>query len=43
MANRLQALNYIDADFTGKGQRGRTRILKTKFGAEDILNCLKKG
>jgi len=42
IVNRLQVLNYIDADFTGKGQRGRTRIIKTKFGAEDILNCLEK-
>lgn len=42
MVNRLQVLNYIDADFTGKGQRGRTRIIKTKYEAEDILNCLEK-
>lgn len=42
MVNRLQALNYIDADFTGKGQRGRTRIIKTKYEVDDILNCLKK-
>jgi cell division control protein 6 len=42
IVNRLQALNYVDADFTGKGQRGRTRIIKTKYGAEDILNCLDK-
>jgi archaeal cell division control protein 6 len=41
--NRLQALNYVDADFTGKGQRGRTRIIKTKQGAENILRCLEKG
>jgi len=40
--NRLQMLNYVDANFTGKGQRGRTRIIKTKYGAEDILNCLEK-
>jgi cell division control protein 6 len=42
IVNRLQVLNYVDADFTGKGQRGRTRIIKTKYGAEDILNCLEK-
>ncbi|MHB8102314.1 MAG: ORC1-type DNA replication protein [Methanosarcina sp.] len=42
MVNRLQVLNYVDADFTGKGQRGRTRIIKTKYEAEDILNCLEK-
>jgi cell division control protein 6 len=42
IVNRLQMLNYIDANFTGKGQRGRTRIIKTKFRAEDILNCLEK-
>ncbi|MCQ1536009.1 ORC1-type DNA replication protein [Methanosarcina sp. KYL-1] len=42
MVNKLQSLNYVDADFTGKGQRGRTRIIKTKFEAEDILNCLEK-
>ncbi len=42
MVNRLQTLNYVDADFTGKGKRGRTRIIKTKYEAEDILNCLKK-
>jgi cell division control protein 6 len=35
-------LNYVDADFTGKGQRGRTRIIKTKFEAEDILKCFEK-
>ena len=42
IVNKLQVLNYIDADFTGKGQRGRTRIIKMKFGAEDILHCLEK-
>jgi cell division control protein 6 len=42
MVNRLQVLNYVDADFTGKGQRGRTRIIKTKYEADDILNCLEK-
>lgn len=42
IVNKLQVLNYIDADFTGKGQRGRTRIIKTKFRTEDVLNCLKK-
>jgi len=42
IVNKLQVLNYIDADFTGKGQRGRTRIIKTKFRAEDVLNCLEK-
>ena len=40
--NRLQVLDYIDADFTGKGQRGRTRIIKTKYKTEDILNCVEK-
>lgn len=42
MVNKLQALNYLDANFTGKGQRGRTRIIKTKFEAKDILNCFEK-
>lgn len=42
IVNKLQVLNYIDADFTGKGQRGRTRIIKTKYEVDDILNCLKK-
>ncbi len=42
IVNRLQVLNYVDADFTGKGQRGRTRIIKTKYEAEDILKCLEK-
>ncbi len=42
IVNRLQVLNYVDADFTGKGQRGRTRILKTKYEPEDILNCFEK-
>lgn len=42
IVNKLQVLNYIDADFTGKGQRGRTRIINTKFRAEDVLNCLEK-
>ena len=40
--NRLQVLDYVDADFTGKGQRGRTRIIKTKYKTEDILNCVEK-
>jgi cell division control protein 6 len=42
IVNRFQALNYVDADFTGKGQRGRTRIIKIKYEAEDILKCLEK-
>jgi cell division control protein 6 len=35
-------LNYVDADFSGKGHRDRTRIIKTKYETEDILNCLEK-
>lgn len=42
MVNKLQALNYLDANFTGKGQRGRTRIIKTRFEAKDILSCFEK-
>ena len=42
MVNKLQSLNYMDADFSGKGQRGRTRIIKPRFEAEDILKCIEK-
>ena len=42
IVNRLQMLNYVDADFSGKGQRGRTRIIKTKYETEDIINCLER-
>ncbi len=42
IVNRLQMLNYVDADFSGKGQRGRTRIIKKKYETEDILNCLER-
>jgi len=42
IVNKLRSLNYVDANFSGKGQRGRTRIIKLKLEAADILNCLEK-
>ncbi|MCD4703618.1 MAG: ORC1-type DNA replication protein [Methanosarcinaceae archaeon] len=42
MVNKLDAAQYIDASFSGKGTRGRTRILKLRYQAEDILRCLER-
>jgi cell division control protein 6 len=30
----------IDADFSGKGMRGRTRYVAPAYDSEDILKCL---
>ncbi|MBN1133665.1 MAG: ORC1-type DNA replication protein [Methanosarcinaceae archaeon] len=40
MVNKLQALQYVDADFSGKGKRGRTRIITPRYQPDDILKCL---
>jgi len=40
MVNKLSEARYVDADFSGKGMRGRTRIIKPRYQPEDILKCL---
>ncbi|MBC7086159.1 MAG: ORC1-type DNA replication protein [Methanomethylovorans sp.] len=42
LIEKLNSLQYIDADFSGKGMRGRTRIIKTRYNPADILHCLEK-
>jgi len=40
MVNKLHALRYVDADFSGKGMRGRTRIVTPRYQPGDILKCI---
>ncbi|MDF1557068.1 MAG: ORC1-type DNA replication protein [ANME-2 cluster archaeon] len=39
---KLLAIKLVDTDFTGKGTRGRSRIIKLKYGAEEIRKRLGK-
>ncbi|NLI62293.1 MAG: ORC1-type DNA replication protein [Methanosarcinaceae archaeon] len=36
IVNKMVAAGYINAEFTGKGQKGRTRIFKPAFKTDDI-------
>ncbi|SES79005.1 ORC complex protein Cdc6/Orc1 [Methanococcoides vulcani] len=40
MVNKLNDARYVSTDFSGKGTRGRTRIVKPRYQPEDILKCL---
>lgn len=40
LLNKLGSNNLIDADFTGKGARGRSRIVTLKFQPEEVKNRL---
>jgi cell division control protein 6 len=40
MVNKLNEARYVTTDFSGKGTRGRTRIVKPRYHPEDILKCL---
>jgi len=42
LVEKLNSSQYIDADFSGKGMRGRTRIIRTRYNPADILHCLEK-
>lgn len=36
MLNKLASLKLIDADFTGKGSRGRSRVVKLRYLPEEV-------
>ena len=40
MVNKLNTIQFVDANFSGKGMRGRTRIIKPRYETQDILKCL---
>ena len=42
LVNKLDSTHYIDANFSGKGKRGRTRIIKPRYPSQDILKCLER-
>lgn len=35
--NKLDAIRLINADFTGQGERGRSRIIRVRYESEEIL------
>jgi cell division control protein 6 len=37
---KMYASRLIDADFSGKGTRGRTRYVAPVYDSKDILKCL---
>ncbi|MBN2109721.1 MAG: ORC1-type DNA replication protein [Methanosarcinaceae archaeon] len=37
---KMSASQLLDADFSGKGMRGRTRVIKPRYEPQDILKCL---
>jgi archaeal cell division control protein 6 len=36
--NKLDAIRVINADFSGAGERGRSRIIRVRYDPEEILN-----
>lgn len=42
IVNKMISAGYVCADFTGQGQKGRTRIFKPAFGYEDVEPFLKR-
>jgi len=38
--NKLDAIRLINADFTGQGERGRSRIIRVRYEPEEILSRL---
>ncbi len=39
---KMNATQMLDVDFSGKGMRGRTRVIKAKHDPRDILKCLEQ-
>jgi hypothetical protein len=39
MLNKLVSLRLIDADLTTTGVHGRSRTIKLRYGADDVLKC----
>jgi len=37
---KMSSSQLLDADFSGKGMRGRTRIIKSRYDSKDIMKCL---
>ncbi len=40
IVEKMNSLQFIDADFSGKGMRGRTRVIRPKYDPQDLLKCL---
>ncbi|WP_406659886.1 ORC1-type DNA replication protein [Methanolobus sp. ZRKC3] len=40
LIEKMSASQLLDTDFSGKGMRGRTRIIKPRYEPKDILKCL---
>lgn len=40
MLNKLDAVRLINTDYTGKGTRGRSRVLSLRYEPDEVLNCL---
>ena len=38
--NKLDAIRLINADFTGAGERGRSRVISVRYEPEEILSRL---
>ncbi|HMB45889.1 MAG TPA: cell division control protein 6, partial [Candidatus Methanoperedens sp.] len=36
LLNKLGSVKLIDADFTGKGARGRSRVVKLRYKPEEV-------
>lgn len=37
---KMNSSQFLDADFSGKGMRGRTRVIRSRYDPQDILKCL---
>ncbi|AEH61350.1 orc1/cdc6 family replication initiation protein [Methanosalsum zhilinae DSM 4017] len=40
--NKLDSLQYVDTNFSGKGNRGRTRFIRSRYPSADVLKCIEK-
>jgi cell division control protein 6 len=40
MLNKLGGVSLVDADFTGKGSRGRSRVVNLRYKADEIKKRL---
>ncbi len=40
IVNKLTQDRYLEADFSGKGRRGRTRMIRSRYNEADIRKCL---
>jgi cell division control protein 6 len=41
LVNKLKDSHYLDVSFSGEGKRGRTRIIRLNYPADDVIKCIR--